>query len=373
MNETDFIKKKKEEQYSFTIESVDGTHVSKTNDLQKFADEWLNGNLSKGRMYTNFGDVIYPTDTKTEKAVKEKIEIEYNEIHLAYTANNKEILSAATGLDTLELARLMVDKENNSTTSYIETSVGRVFLIAEDDALYSKFVHTDKYLKEVGMPEGSMTLQDVSILKDDINNLTIVVDLRKEAVELEDMVSRSLTKNKTLDILEYYVDDMGDREDYIPIKSRLMASDIQVDKVHSSVKNLEDICEHMGTGLSFTQNGFCNSIDNPINHYSLENVIKNISVDRVTVASKDKEIEEKSSFDAVLITKKMISAFGSKTKEFYMEDKDGFVSKLKEGDLLKIEYSNGYRSTYKPIDNKYMEENNLRVLSKNESNKYKYF
>jgi hypothetical protein len=54
-----FLSEKTKQTYSFTITSQDGESIKKTNNLQEFANEWMNGKLKEGRMVTDFGDVIY--------------------------------------------------------------------------------------------------------------------------------------------------------------------------------------------------------------------------------------------------------------------------------------------------------------------------
>jgi hypothetical protein len=76
-------------------------------------------------------------------------------------------------LNIEDVARLLMSENDDKVQDFIETETGRTFLIKEDSELYSKFVHQEPYLEKLGMPEGSMSLDQVVVFKDNINNLTV--------------------------------------------------------------------------------------------------------------------------------------------------------------------------------------------------------
>ena len=329
-----FLNDKKENEYCFTVEALDGTHQIPTNDLQIFANEWVNGNLAEGTMITDDGRKVFPADQQTFNAVKEKVRIEFNISQLDKTNESLIVLKESTGLTIEDVARLIMNENNNKIKSYIETPIGNAFLIKENSPLYDKFIHTDSYLKKLNIKKGSMTLQDVVVMHDTINNLTFIVDKRKEAVELEDMIARSLTKNKTLKILDEYIDDVNMSPNQFIINTDIYASDDNLNIIKSKLNKLVNVCEHTGSGFDMIEYGFKNSIDNPANNQELSRVTElfktvlidtnKIAVDKYAKEYAELNIQRKQpeytdKFSAFLVTKDLLSAIGSKNKSFYLK------------------------------------------------------
>jgi hypothetical protein len=351
MNVPDFIKKKKEEQYSFEITSPDGTHISKTSNLQEFADGWVNGNLQEGRMVTNFGDVIYPADKKTENAVKEYVSIKHSLSNFEVRENSEDILRISTGMEYRDIAKLLYLRDSNSSEKFIETDKGRVFLLGSDDEHRNKFMFSDSFLEKLNMPKGSMSLKDTIVLDDKLNDITLVVDERKEAVELVDMVSRSLEMNRVISAnenitLESEGYNRGGiygiwHEDKALVNISISGNDQTLKTIYTEATNLESYDEDNYESIRIYQAGFSNSETNPIRIELLNNVISQTKVGNdigMTISNSDPQERQKNYFDAIEVTKDMVRAVGSKTKSFFIE-KDDSVIEVKVGDLLRNTYS----------------------------------
>ena len=361
-----FLNKKKDEQYEFKVIATDGEHIVNANCLQEFANDWMHGKLNEGRMITRDGRVIYPANDYTDKAVKEKIIIESNIEKFNITNESLIVLKDITGLNIEDVARLLMNINNEKAQSYVETPLGRTFFLTEDNPLHDKFIHSDSFLKKINMPEGSMSLEDVVIMQDKVNNLSLVLDTRKEAVELVDMVSRSLTKNKTLNINEYYIDDMGVHEDVEVINTNVFASDSTIDLISKKLNKLVNVCKHTGSGFQMREDGFKNSENQPISKEEFYQATKDLPKKTIDT-NKPKELSEETQilqkeyglfknqeqeneqFDVINVTKEIIARAGSKNKTFFLETTQGTME-IKEGMALKLSYENHLNERYTAIN-----------------------
>jgi hypothetical protein len=376
MNEIEsFLQKKDKIEFKFEIKSQDGKSIKTTTDLQIFANEWVNGKLHEGKMVTNHGDTIVPADKITKQAVKEKVRIEHNINELDKTNESLFILKEATGLKIEDVARLIMNENNSDVEKYIETKKGRAFLIKEDSELYSKFVHNDSYLNKIGLEEGSMSLDSVIVMQDKINHITLIVDTRNESVELVDMVSRSLTKNKTLNISEIYVDDLGTGGNHTIIDSKIFSDDKTLNEIKNKIHKIEKICEHTGTGLRIEEGGYNNSLENPIDFYNLSRILdKHPSVlidtqkeqkpfdnnlQHLGMFKHDPKITEK--ITATLVTKDLIAAVGSQSKALFLKTDDEYseILEIKEGVYLEHLFNGSplYKNLNVITDAKFKEQN----------------
>jgi hypothetical protein len=218
-----------------------------------------------------------------------------------------------------------------------------------------------------------------------MNHTTVLItDTRKEAVKLEDMVSRSLTKNKTLNILEHYIDDIGMNPDKTFIDTNIFAGEMDLYDFKNMLSELENICEHTGTGLSLAYDGFNNDMVNPIPEEQLSQILnkfKTVMVDTMVpvepleneegLFQKDPNYTVK--FDATIVTKKLIMAAGSPSRSLYIQMGELTLA-AREGMLLKhIYYGSPTNHKIEIIPKYYADKHNYKILSDKEKLKHNPF
>jgi hypothetical protein len=355
-----------EGKYRFIVTASDGSHLKTYDDLDVFAKGWMNGKLSAGRMVTDFGDTIYPENRATEKAIDAYILLRDTLLKFNITAESEKILLEFNGLKFEDVANLII-----SDDKYIETDKGRTFLLEQDSEYYKNIVHNDDHMKKVGLPEGSMSLQDVAVMIDSIHNICLVTDLRKEAVEIVDLVSRSLNKNKILNVEETYCDEDCVQPDLNIINNVFIASDTYLDSVKSKIIKLEKQ-NYYDNGIEITEGGYTNSKESPVIQYDLSDMQRK-GLLTVDYTARTNNSESEYIYDVSVVTKDLVSALGGKERGLYVSlgDNDK-VSFVELGSKLKHKFdSSNVQTNILPLTDNDIESKNLKIVKINNKNRFK--
>jgi hypothetical protein len=352
-------KKTSHERFKFKINTGQGSEIYSYSSLEDFSNKWLNcefGELEELKMLSKDGDVIYPADKATREGIKEYLSVKENLKKFKFSGEENILLRNATGLEYEGVSKLIYKtlQSDNSTNKYIETSQGRVFLLKNKEDLYDKFVHYDSYLRKVDMPKGSMSLEDVIVIKDKLNGFNLVIDQRNEAVELIDMVSRSLTKNKILKAnhqVEEYDSEVGDFMTKVFTDIYFYANDESLNKIQDKIKHLgknfdyKDERENKNI-IYFYNYGFKNSKEIPASKDKLIHAVC------LLMSPSDLKNMESDNIGLIAINKDILSALGSKTSEAYINIDNKEIT-IKEGDFIKINSKNEVNIlTKEEIENK---------------------
>jgi hypothetical protein len=357
------------ERFKFKINTGDGSEIYSYSSLEDFSNKWLNyesGKLEELKMLSKDGDVIYPADKVTREAIKKYLSMEKTFQKFKFSDEGNILLRNSTGLEYEDVSKLIYNtyQSDNSTKKYIETSQGRVFLLKNKEDLYDNFVHYDSYLRKVDMKRGSMSLEDVIVIKDKVNDFNLVIDQRNEAVELVDMVSRSLTKNKILRAnhqVEDYDGVVGDFMTEVFTDVYFYANDKSLNEIKEKIKHLGEDIDYKDSSedenmMYFYDYGFKNSKETPVSKDRLISIVC-----MIMYPSKLRNIESESEFEVV--NKDILSALGSKTKEAYINI-DGRETTIKEGDFIEMNSKNEVNILTKEE----MKNKNLKLKSKSIKN-----
>lgn len=343
-------KKKSPKKYNFKVTSTDGVHEIHYDNLDKFSKEWFSGKLptfDTERMITGFGDVVSPLDSSTRDALKlyaiKSMALE----SLNSMGDSEKIMELALGINRDGVAELIAIKHLGLAKQYLETEIGRVFLVKEEDDNHKYVVHSDAHIERIGLPRGSMSLQDTVTIYDELQKHSLIVDTRNEAVEIEDVLSRSLSKSQVLLIQDNYTDesriDDGIVKEIKVLDQSVIGNTEKLNVIYDQIVDMKNLDSNSyGGGFNIVKGGFSNSMENPATGYDVSWVISKIKPEEVILKPKglNKEDSVKQAFDAIKISNTFSHALGSPEKGFYIANDEGKVDFISNGDYMKNDYTN---------------------------------
>ena len=342
--------------YKFNLNSVDGNSTTEYDSLEKFAKDWTNSTLNgfdNNRYVTHDGiTVITPADDFTAKAVqRERLvslidhKINYNGEINASNQYVAELVQMPTGRNfaTLYLTREVPEVFGD----YIETDIGRAFILDSFDPMTKKFLPNQKALEKVGLNPGSMTLKDTYVVSDLMAKKMVIFDTRNEASTLKEMTARAIVRSPVVevevDIREGFHDD--------GLKARLFAAGDE-NLIKKSLEALEENGkddEH----LWYYQSGYSNSKENPVRNFRLDEIINKNEGCQLLMADKEKFKESNSwdnTFSVLKITRELVNAAGSTERGFYYAPSENDEIKfLAEGTYHKLSFNDAFEKQVKEM------------------------
>ena len=344
-----YIKNKKDfAKYKFEVHAPDGAHDIYYDNLDDFEKDWFNGKTPSPNpegMTTNDGRRLYTSNGVTRDAMKLRFtkNIALNSLNLYNDA--EEILKIALGLKKDDVAKLIAIKQLDLKVKYIETNVGRVFLIKDNKEHHDIVAPRDKSVEKAGFPKGSMSLQDTISICDNLEGYILIADIRNEAVNVEDILGRSLSKNQVIVVHDEYTDESRMEENIyrniVALDQLIIGDTGTLNNIHNDIVNMKNNSKFgYSEGFDISKAGFSNSKDNPASGYEISKVIENINPDNIIFATKGLSEDEgnKSSIEAIKISQLFSYTVGSTEKGFYMEDDKGDVSFIDNGAHMKRDF-----------------------------------
>lgn len=324
----------------FYARSVDGERISEFNTIEEFENQILVRNIYKSSQYvTNYGDTYTPDDA-TIKAINVHVDAIILEHELAVTemkfmpfSLQHDDLNNLLGINQSDIAKLILNNENKEKFEpFIQTELGRVFLVPSDSNLHSKLFNQSESLSKIGLSVGSLTLKDTFTLsvKTPRVQYSLVVDTRSEALDIDYLMHRSIEKSRVV-----VLGEIGD-EDYNSdaYKLSVFGDDEIVSEFHEKITSYDpDKFSNFWHSLE----GFSNSESNPITESKLHSIMKSNKWYEPKLGN---EIDKKlNGFFASVVDATLINAAGSVGFGLYVEKPDGAVEFVKKGDYLKVEVS----------------------------------
>lgn len=317
---------KKIKKYCFQVHSLDGIHYQEYDDIKTFVDSWLPdydytylATLDEFHCSTG-GDTITPYDDESLKALRDYAEhLKHQEI----IKNNYKYL----------IRNDFENSKNDFLNELFSNEKGKVFYVPKEHQSYNLISRKNEL--GVNNLNNAIHLKDtlgIIIINDD-EEFLFVKDLRGDAVEIEDILSRSLEKSIVI---------TNDRSDSMyeddPSRYKFVEG---YDIFFGDKKALESILEHykvIDEYRDLSVNGYSNTPESPSNKNELSLGLKTLIEEHSSLIEESVyfSFEENDFVKLIKINEGLSSIVGSPiaNKGFYYKDNNNEVVFLKNGDYL---------------------------------------
>lgn len=318
---------KKTKKYCFQVHSLDGIHYQEYDDIKTFVDSWL-PDYDYTYLSTLYefhcsigGDTITPYDDESLKALRD----------YAAQLKNQEIIDNNYGY--LVRNNNFKDSKNNFVKELFSNNQGKVFYIPKEHHAYNLIARKNE--SGINNLFCAMHLKDTLgiIITDDDEEYLFVKDLRGDAVEIEDLLSRSIEKSIT--VLNDRSDSMyeDDPEHYkFCIGHDLFFGDKNV------LENIKNHFECLDYYCDISTNGYSNTPETPsdFNKFSINFRILMEQNPSLVEESVYFSFEENDFVKLIKINEAFSSVNGSAiaNKGFYYKNENDNVDFINNGDYL---------------------------------------
>lgn len=332
--------------YKFHFHSIDGKNKRSYESLDVFEREWTNGQPAsfEGGTYTTMDGItlIYPDNDATLNALRKRYEaIQEMERNPILPMQMGIFRTVGVDKDAIE----MLQKANNPQAT-VETEYGLARLVSDKQPLSCRKM-LDGSIAAMTKQKAPASLHGVIVARDDLHSRTLVIDTLREAISLEQLLTRPVVPSMTLEVHNESFEGFNDDGVYADTK---ISGDVQVMReLSSQIKSLED----ESYKFDVTPYGFSNSSDSPMDAYQLKSLIEEgeeikgvqLVIDKVSGDFKT----------AVHLSEFTTRALGSLNAGLYIQSDEGVVL-AEHGKVLLLDKDNMTMSVHeKSVMQRYRE------------------
>jgi hypothetical protein len=303
-------------------------HDVKFDSIEDFESGWgpIREIMLHDRHVTNDGiNTMWCEDKHSVNLIKE-----YLEEKQLRSEFKEKFYYLSTSYDALQLteeqafALFSEFKKGGNDPKPVKGKFGNIFIIdsltnEDHKEILNKFLPNQELLKKLTMPSGSFRLKDTLIIQDGASLVDYIIDTRGEAESILDLLPRSVEKSSIV-----WIDH----------------SDENNSQTHA-FSGADDVLNKMLVTLNYAEispnngnpplEGFSNSETNPMPYFMLRNTAEHGKKEFFTNPNIDLKYGVK---ELSKVTKEACMASGAKGSEIYVENEQGKVIVLTEGQYI---------------------------------------